>query len=127
MAEKRKVLMESDKGAAGGVAALDENRNVVGAIPENGYGNPGNGCNLNTLVGKNGWYSLNDGDTYVNAPSGYSGWGVLLVLDKVGVLYQLNTNIIYYCSNLARDTVAWVRMYSEGNLVELRDKLKSIW
>lgn len=34
--EKRPVLMQADRGAAGGVAALDENGKVVGAVAKTG-------------------------------------------------------------------------------------------
>lgn len=34
--DKRPVLMQADRGAAGGVAALDENGKVVGAVPLDG-------------------------------------------------------------------------------------------
>ena len=113
--DKKKALMEADKGAPGGVAALDESGKVVGAIAKNGCGNPGNGCDLSTLAGKNGWYMLYDGNTYVNAPRDFSGWGVLWVLDKAATLYQLNTGIIYYSSNLAVNPTGWMKMYNEVN------------
>lgn len=125
--EKRPVVMAADKGVPGGVAGIDETGAVIGALAKDGYGVLANGSDLAQQAGKNGWYMLADGSTYINAPEGYSGWGALWVLDKVAFIYQLNTGVIFYISNLTVTPVPWGRVYTSADIVALRDALKAIW
>lgn len=126
--EKRPVLMEADKGIPDGVAALDAAGLVIGAIPKGGYGVLPNGTDLSALPdGGNNYYTLRDGYTYKNAPDGFAGWGLLVVLDKVALLFPYHYAAVYYSVTLYTGNPGWVQFYTTGNLIALRDALKAIW
>lgn len=126
--DKRPVLMEADKGVPDGVAALDAAGMVIGAFPKGGYGTLPDGTDLKTMPdGGNNYYTLRDGYTYKNAPEGFAGWGMLLVLDKVAILFPYNIPAVYCSVNLYTSNPAWATFYTTTNLTALRDALKAIW
>lgn len=80
-------------------------------MPAEGYGGLASGVDLRTLG--NGWYILQEGYTYANAPADFAGLGVLTIKDKTAEIRQMNTGMIWFSSNISATTPPWGKVYSE--------------
>lgn len=90
----------------------------IGAARKFGEGEGGlpDGTDIATLMdGGTRWFILRDGRSYKNVPADFSGWGVLIIHDKVAMLHQLNTGIIYHSSNIGNNPVPWGKIYNTSN------------
>ena len=110
--DKRKALMEADKGAPGGVAALDSN----GAVSASAF------SAVNAKGGRRGSHYLDaTGNIVLDTADGSGNYAQMVVSaeseDGPSILLQQRKD---------GETVTQT-VYHTGNLTELRDALKAIW